>query len=84
MAAGRGKPREAASGKHEYTHEQSLGYWQRQWKALIDAEPPRARQETVERARRLMRATRYRSALHDLAVCYDLKDGDGDGERLDK
>jgi hypothetical protein len=85
MALGRGKPREAGSGKHEYTREQSLMYWQRVWKAQIDAQSPVTRRETIQRASRLLRETRYRSALHDLAVCYGLtRGGDGDGDCMDK
>ena len=77
MAAG--KPRTSSSlGRHEYKHEDSLSYWKRQWKAQIDAQAPKTRRETIQRARRLMRETHYRSALHDLAVCYEPKDGDGD------
>jgi hypothetical protein len=80
MALGRGKPRQEQSGKHEYTREQSLSFWQRQWKAQIDAQAPATRRETVERAARLLRESRFRSALHDLAVCYGLtRGGDGDG-----
>ena len=79
--AGRGKPRtrDSATGRHDYTFEQSLSFWQKKWKAQIDSQPPKVRQETIERMRRLLAETRYRSALHDLAVCYGpMRDGDGD------
>lgn len=86
MALGRGKPRQEQSGKHEYSHEQSLSFWKQYWRAQIEAQPPKVRRETVKRAHRLMSETRYRSALHELAVCYRpvREDGDDDGECLDE
>lgn len=80
--ATRGKPASAdrPTAKHDYTFEQSLSFWQRYWKEQIDRQAPKTRQETIDRARRLLHSTRHHSGLHDLAVCYGLpEDGGGDG-----
>ncbi len=76
-----GKPRGGGiTGRHEYSGEQSLSFWQRQWKQQIDSQPPKVRRETVARAQLILRTARHKSALHDLAMCYGI-DGDGD-ERI--
>jgi len=62
------------AGQSSFTREQSLSFWQRQWKQQIDAQPAAKRQETVERARRLLATASHHTALHDLAVCYGLED----------
>lgn len=62
------------AGQNSYTREQSLSFWQRYWKAQIDAQPEAVRQETIARARLLLSTMSHRSALHDMAVCYGLED----------
>ena len=68
------------AGQNSFTRESSLSFWQRYWKAQIDAQPDAKRQETIDRARRILRETHHKSALHDLAACYGIGDGD-DGFR---
>ena len=78
-----GKPREATSGKHEYTREQSLRYWQQRWKEEFDALPEHKRQERIAHITFLLRTARRGGALWDLAACCGITK-DGDDECVDK
>lgn len=79
--AARGKPRTAgASGRHDYSGEQSLDFWRPIWRAEFNALPERKRQEHAAHVRELLRTAGRHSQLRAYAaICGITEDGDGDG-----
>lgn len=74
----RGKPKTAGGGRHDYTNEESLAYWQRRWKAEFDALPEHQRRERVTHIRERLRGAPRRSPLRDLAQACGIEETDDD------
>jgi hypothetical protein len=78
-----GKPRkEGASGRHDYTSDESLTFWQARWRAEFEALPPKKQAEERARIGRLLATAPAGSPLRAYAAACGIGDGDGDGDGI--
>jgi hypothetical protein len=77
--AKQGKPRlQGASGRHEYTGDESLTFWRARWRAEFEALPPAKQAEQRAHMQRLLAGSRPSAALRSYAAACGIG-GDDDG-----
>jgi hypothetical protein len=78
-----GKPgrrrKEGASGRHDFTGDESLTFWQARWRAEFEALPPKKQDEQRAHIRSLLVSAPAWSQLHSYAAACGIGDDDGDG-----
>jgi hypothetical protein len=78
--AKQGKPRkEGASGRHEYTGDESLAYWRARWRAEFEALPPAKQAEQRAHLQRLLATAPARSPLRSYAAACGIEGNDDGG-----
>lgn len=74
-----GKPRkEGASGRHDYTGDESLAFWQQRWRAEFEALPPAKQDEQRAHIRARLASAPAQSPLRSYAAACGIG-GDDDG-----